>query len=60
MFQLFGLAGKTNYFAATYTTFADIVKSQYPQLLPAYDPVADVVDMSFLKELGSAAKTAKK
>ena len=54
--QLFGLDGKTNYFAATYTTFADIVKSQYPQLLPAYDPVTDVVDMSFLKELSSAGK----
>jgi ABC-type nitrate/sulfonate/bicarbonate transport system substrate-binding protein len=52
--QLFGLDGKTNYFAATYTTFAEIVKSQYPQLLPAYDPVADVFDPSYLKELGSA------
>jgi len=49
--QLFGLGGKTDYFAATYTTFAEIVKSQYPQLLPAYDPVADVVDLSYLKEL---------
>ena len=61
--QLFGIDGKTNYFAATYTTFADIVKSQYPQLLPAYDPVADVVDMSYLKELsagGHAAANNKK
>ncbi|HXU02545.1 MAG TPA: hypothetical protein VN903_16385, partial [Polyangia bacterium] len=56
--QLFGLDGKTNYFAATYTTFADIVKSQYPKLLPAYDPVADVVDLGYLKEL--AAAPAKK
>jgi hypothetical protein len=51
--QLFGLSGKTDYFAATYTTFADIVKSQYPQLLPAYDPVTDVVDLSYLKELSA-------
>jgi OmpA-OmpF porin, OOP family len=49
--QLFGLDGKTNYFAATYTTFAEIVKSQYPQLLPSYDPVAEVVDLSYLKNL---------
>ena len=56
--QLFGLDGKTNYFAATYTTFADIVKSQYPALLPAYDPVTDVVDLSYLKDL-SAKKTAQ-
>jgi hypothetical protein len=54
--QLFGLDGKTNYFAATYTTFADIVKSQYPQLLPAYDPVEQVTDTSYLKEL-AAPKT---
>jgi OOP family OmpA-OmpF porin len=56
--QLFGLGGKTDYFAATYTTFAEIVKSQYPQLLPAYDPVADVVDLSYLKELAAGPKTA--
>jgi len=54
--QLFGLGGKTDYFGATYTIFADIVKSQYPQLLPAYDPVADVVDLSYLKELSATGK----
>jgi OmpA-OmpF porin, OOP family len=51
--QLFGLAGRTNYFAATYTTFADIVKSQYPQLLPAYDPVDQITDLTYLKALGT-------
>ena len=52
--QLFGLDGKTDYFTATYTIFADIVKSQYPKLLPAYDPVGDVVDLAYLKELQAA------
>jgi hypothetical protein len=33
------------------------VKSQYPQLLPAYDPVEQVTDTSYLKEL-AASKTA--
>jgi hypothetical protein len=49
--QLFGLDGGTNYFAATYTTFADIVKSQYPQLLPSYDPVDQILDLSYLRDL---------
>ena len=49
--QLFGVGGKTNYFAITYQIFGDIVKSQYPSLLPSYPPVAQVVDMSYLKSL---------
>jgi hypothetical protein len=51
--QLFGLAGKTNYFAATYSTFADIVKSQYPQLLGSYDPADQITDTSYLKDLST-------
>jgi len=58
--QLFGLDGKTNYFAATYTTFAEIVKSQYPQLLPAYDPADQISDFSYLKELGAERGAGKK
>jgi OOP family OmpA-OmpF porin len=54
--QLFGLDGKTNYFAATYTVFADIVKSQYPKFFSEYDPVDQVVDLSYLRELSGAAK----
>ena len=48
---LFGLTGKTNYFAVTYTIFADIVKSQYPALLPSYYSAAEVTDLTYLKAL---------
>jgi outer membrane protein OmpA-like peptidoglycan-associated protein len=57
--QLFGLApGSANLFAATYTVFGDLVKSQYPALLPAFDPVDRVLDDSFVRELAAAAKPA--
>ena len=57
--QLFGMVpGSTNIFAATYTVFAEIVKSQYPKLMPAYYPVADILDTSFVKELAGGAQKA--
>lgn len=57
-FQLFGLApGSTNAFAATYTVFGDMVKSQYPSLLPSYAPVEKILDTSYIKELGASGTT---
>jgi len=57
--QLFGLVpGSTNAFAATYTVFGDVVKSQYPALVPSYLPVEQILDTSFVKELGDAGPTA--
>ena len=57
--QLFGLApGSADAFAATYTVFGNVVKSQYPDLLPQFYPVRRVTDTSYLKELlANAPKT---
>ncbi|MFO0722512.1 MAG: hypothetical protein U1E65_01935 [Myxococcota bacterium] len=51
--QVFGLAGGKNLVAATYTIFAEIVKSQYPSFLESYYPADQVIDSSFIKELTS-------
>jgi outer membrane protein OmpA-like peptidoglycan-associated protein len=54
--QLFGLVpGSTNIFAATYTVFGDVVRSQYPKLVPGYYPVSEILDSSLIKELASSA-----
>jgi outer membrane protein OmpA-like peptidoglycan-associated protein len=56
--QLFGLApGSTNLFGATYTVFGEIVKSQYPDLLPSFYPVEEVLDTSYVRELEKAEGT---
>ncbi len=52
----FGLApGSTNLFAATYTVFGNIVKSQYPNLVPSFYPAEQITDITFLKEVAAKA-----
>lgn len=53
--QTFGLVeGSSNLFAATYDVFAAVVKSQYPDMLPTWYPVTDILDTSYIKELVAA------
>jgi outer membrane protein OmpA-like peptidoglycan-associated protein len=53
---LFGLApGSTNAFAATYTVFGNVVRSQYPALLPSFAPAAAITDPSYVRALHARA-----
>jgi len=64
---LFGLAPgttpETSRFRATYTVFGDIVKQQYPQLVPHIPPLDSILDVSYLRGVmqraGGAAQVAQ-
>ncbi|HYN22288.1 MAG TPA: OmpA family protein [Thermoanaerobaculia bacterium] len=47
---LFGLVpGSSNLFGATYKVFGDIVVAQYPDLVPSYQPVNEILDTSYVE-----------
>ena len=53
---LFGLSeGSASIFAATYNTFGDYAVANYPDLVPSYPQVSDVVNASFVKAIASRA-----
>lgn len=55
---LFGLTpGGANLFGATYTVFGDVVKQQYPDLVPSYPPVHEILDTSYVQAVASRMQT---
>lgn len=57
--NVFGIAaGSTSVFAAVYTTFGEIQKSQYPKYVGSYPPASQVIDLSLLQELATAASSS--
>jgi outer membrane protein OmpA-like peptidoglycan-associated protein len=57
---LFGMdRGSSNLFGATYRVFGDLVVSQYPDLVPSYFPVADILDTSYVEGVGKKGTAAK-
>jgi outer membrane protein OmpA-like peptidoglycan-associated protein len=58
--DLFGIAkGSTNAFAATYTVFGNIVKSQYPDLMPSFYPVEQILDTSYITAMAREPEAPK-
>lgn len=46
--RYFGLEGGVNKYEAVYNTFAQIAVESYPEKLPAYQPLDEVLDLSYL------------
>lgn len=51
--------GTENAYAATYVTFGEIAKQQYPADLPTYPAVSEVLNTSFVQEIAAEGLVAK-
>ena len=57
---LFGLTpGSSSLFAATYRVFGDIVKTQYPDLVPTYYPVDQILDTSYIQSIAGRSAASQ-
>jgi outer membrane protein OmpA-like peptidoglycan-associated protein len=57
---LFGMErGSQNLFAATYRVFGDVVVSQYPDLVPNYPTVSEILDTSYVDGLSRKTTASK-
>lgn len=58
--RFFGLEqGSANAFAATYITFGNIQKQQYPADLPTYPALAEILDLSYMQEVANESGVVK-
>jgi len=56
----FGLVpGSANLYAATYKVFGDIVVAQYPELVPNYPALSDILDTSYLQAVARRAAPSR-
>ena len=52
--------GSSNLVATTYTVFGNLVKSQYPEFVPSFDPASSVIDASYLQAVASKMNGSQK
>ncbi len=48
------IPGSADLVAATYTAFADVVHTQYPNLMPSYPAADQIIDRSYLKSVADS------
>ncbi len=57
---LFGLTpGSSSLFGATYRVFGDIVKNQYPDLVPTYYPADQILDTSYIQNIAGRSESSR-